>query len=135
MPSEDGYRTNDEGIRQFRELTKDFVEDYIVVPMPHGGGPNVCLHLMSVISMIDQNLAVVYSKLMPVFFRELLVERNIKLLEVDDKEYDRLGSNVPALEPRVCLLLKGNPKIKALLEAEGCKVQLEIGRASCRERV
>ena len=102
MPSEDGYRTNDEGIRQFRELTKDFVEDYIVVPMPHGGGPNVCLHLMSVISMIDQNLAVVYSKLMPVFFRELLVERNIKLLEVDDKEYDRLGSNVLALEPRVC---------------------------------
>lgn len=79
LPSEDGYRTNDEGIRQFRELTKDFVEDYIVVPMPHGGGPNVCLHLMSVISMIDQNLAVVYSKLMPVFFSRIACRKKHKI--------------------------------------------------------
>lgn len=117
-----GYRTNDEGIRQFRELTKDFVERFIVVPMPHGEGEDACLHLMSVISMVDRDLAVVYSKFMLVFFRELLLERGIRLLEVDDEEYERLGSNVLALAPRVCLALGGNPRIKASLEGEGCKV-------------
>ena len=86
-----GYQTNDEGIRQFRELTKDFVERFIVVPMPHGEGEDACLHLMSVISMVDWDFAVVYSKFMPVFFRELLLERGIRLLEVDDEEYERLG--------------------------------------------
>ena len=49
-----GYRTNDEGIRQFKELTKKFIKNYTIVPMPHGEGEDACLHLMSVISMVDQ---------------------------------------------------------------------------------
>lgn len=123
-----GYRTNDEGIRQFKELTKDFIEEYIIVPMPHGEGETACLHLMSIISMVDQDLAVVYSKYMPVFFREMLLARGIKLLEVDDKEYDYLGSNVLALAPRVCVLLLGNHKTKTLLEENGCTVYTYEGR-------
>lgn len=117
-----GYRTNDEGIRQFKELVKDFVDEIIVVPMPHGEGVDACLHLMSIISMVADDLAVVYSKYMPVFFRELLIERGIKLVEVDDKEYDYLGSNVLALAPRVCVLLDGNLEIKQKLVDEGCTV-------------
>lgn len=117
-----GYRTNDEGIRQFKELVKDFVDEVIVVPMPHGDGVDACLHLMSIISMVADDLAVVYSKYMPVFFRELLIERGIKLVEVNDKEYDYLGSNVLALAPRVCVLLEGNPEIKQKLTDEGCTV-------------
>lgn len=117
-----GYRTNDEGIRQFRELTKDVVDEIIVVPMAHGEGEACCLHLMSIISMVDKDLAVVYSKYMPVFFRELLIERGMKLIEVDDKEYDYLGSNVLALAPRVCVILYGNPVITQKLRDEGCTV-------------
>ncbi len=117
-----GYRTNDEGIRQFKELVKDFVDEVIVVPMPHGDGVDACLHLMSIISMVADDLAVVYSKYMPVFFRELLINRGIKLVEVNDKEYDYLGSNVLALAPRVCVLLDGNPEIKQKLIDEGCIV-------------
>jgi len=117
-----GYRTNDEGIRQFKELTKDIVDEVIVVPMPHGEGVDCCLHLMSVISMVDKDLAVVYSKYMPVFFRELLLERGITLLEVDDKEYNYLGSNVLALAPRICVILDGNPEITQKLRDEGCTV-------------
>lgn len=117
-----GYRTNDEGIRQFKELVKDFVDEVIVVPMPHGDGVDACLHLMSIISMVADDLAVVYSKYMPVFFRELLIDRGIKLVEVNDKEYDYLGSNVLALAPRVCVLLEGNPEIQQKLIDEGCIV-------------
>lgn len=117
-----GYRTNDEGIKQFKELVKDIADEVIVVPMPHGEGADACLHLMSIISMVDKDLAVVYSKYMPVFFRELLIERGVKLLEVNDEEYDYLGSNVLALAPRVCVLLEGNPEIKQKLIDEGCTV-------------
>jgi len=117
-----GYRTNDEGIRQFKELVKDIVDEVIIVPMPHGDGVDACLHLMSIISMVAEDLAVVYSKYMPVFFRELLISRGIKLIEVNDKEYDYLGSNVLALAPRVCVLLDGNPDIKQKLIDEGCTV-------------
>ena len=117
-----GYRTNYEGIRQFRELTKDIVDEFIVVELPHGDGPDECLHLMSVISMVDHDLAVVYSKLMPVSFRDLLTERGIELVEVDDAEYANLGSNVLALAPRVCVMPAGNPGTREKLEKAGAKV-------------
>ena len=117
-----GYRTNYEGIRQFKELVKDLVDEVVVVELPHGDGPDECLHLMSVISMVDRDLAVVYSKLMPVSFRDLLIERGVQLIEVDDDEYGLLGSNVLALAPRVCMIMEGNPKTKASLEKAGAKV-------------
>jgi len=117
-----GYRTNDEGISQFKELVKDFVKRVIVVPLPHAEGPDECLHLMSIISMVDDDLAVVYSKYMPVFFRDYLINKGIKLIEVDDKEYEYLGSNVLALAPRKCLMLKGNPITKKKLIDAGAEV-------------
>ena len=117
-----GYRTNYEGIRQFRELTKDIVDEFIVVELPHGDGPDECLHLMSVISMVDHDLAVVYSKLMPVSFRDLLIERGIELIEVDDAEYANLGSNVLALAPRVCVMPAGIPGTREKHEKAGAKV-------------
>lgn len=116
------YRTNDEGIRQFRELTKDLVDEFIVVDLPHANGPDECLHLTSIISPVDKDLAVVYSKLMPVTFRQLLIERGIQLIEVPDDEYETLGCNVLALAPRKCLMLAGNPKTKAMLEEAGATV-------------
>ena len=117
-----GYRTNDEGIRQFREIVGDLVDEIIVVPMPHGDGEAACLHLMSIISMVDQDLAVVYSKYMPVFFREYLIGRGIELIEVPDEEYDYLGSNVLALGNRKCVVLAGNPVTKERLLAAGAEV-------------
>lgn len=117
-----GYRTNYEGIEQLRELTKDIVDEFIVVELPHGDGPDECLHLMSVISMVDKDLAVVYSKLMPISFREELISRGIELIEVDDEEYANLGSNVLALAPRICVIPAGNPKTKGKLEQAGAKV-------------
>lgn len=117
-----GYRTNEEGIRQFTELTKDFIDEVITVPLPHAVGDGEVLHLMSLISPISDKLAVVYSRYMPIFFREMLLERGIELLEVDDDEYDYLGCNVLTLEPNVCVLIEGIPKIQKKLEDAGCKV-------------
>ena len=74
-----GYRTNDEAIRQIKEITAHLVDEFIVVQLPHDQGEEECLHLMSFISMVDHDLAVVHSRLMPVFFRQLLIERGIQL--------------------------------------------------------
>jgi len=123
-----GYRTNAEGIRQFKALTEDLIDEYIIVPMPHGEGEDACLHLMSIISMIHPKLAVVYSKFMPVFMRQLLIDRGVELLEVNDKEYDYLGSNVLALDHENCVMVAGNPIIEGKLKDKGMNVHTYEGR-------
>ncbi|WP_057912667.1 dimethylarginine dimethylaminohydrolase family protein [Peribacillus muralis] len=114
-----GYRTNAEAIRQLKEMTAHLVDEFIVVPLPHDQGEAECLHLMSFISMVDHDLAVVHSRLMPVFFRKLLIERGIQLIEVPEDEYMNLGCNVLALAPRVCVMTAGNTYTKQkLLDAK-----------------
>ena len=117
-----GYRTNDEAIRQLKEMTAEMVDEFIVVQLPHDLGEAECLHLMSFISMVDKDLAVVHSRLMPVFFRQLLVERGIQLVEVPKDEYDTLGCNVLALTPRVCVIPEGNTVTKQQLIEAGATV-------------
>ena len=116
-----GYRTNDEGIRQLRTLLPDDVET-IVVALPHWNGPADVMHLMSLISPVDRNLAVVYSPLLPVPFRELLLQRGIALVEVPDEEFGTMATNVLALSPRHCLMLAGNPQTRRALERAGADV-------------
>lgn len=123
-----GYRTNDEGIRQFKELTEGLIDEYIIVPMPHGDGVDCCLHLMSIISFVDTDKAVVYSKYMPVFFREYLLDRGIQLIECNDKEYDYLGSNLLALAPGKCVLIDGCPEIQKKVEDAGVTVYTYEGK-------
>ena len=117
-----GYRTNRAGVAQLRELTKGLVKEIIEVPLPHGNGPDECLHLMSMISPVDHNLAVVYSPLMVVPFRNLLIEMGISFVEVPDDEYYNFACNVLALALRRCVMIAGNPKTKAALEREGAIV-------------
>lgn len=117
-----GYRTNDEAIRQLKEMTKDVVDEFIVVHLPHDQGEAECLHLMSFISMVDYDLAVVHSPLMPVFLRQLLIEKGIQLVEVPKNEYDTLGCNVLALAPRICVLVDGNASTKRQLLEAGATV-------------
>ena len=123
-----GYRTNAEGIEQLHELLGDLVDEVIGVALPHWRGPGDVFHLMSIISPIDPDLAVVYSPLMSVAFRERLLERGTALVEVPDEEFASMGANVLALGPRRCLMLAGNPKTRALLERAGVDVVEYEGR-------
>lgn len=116
------YRTNPEGIRQLTALLKPLNVAVITVPLPHYKGPSDVFHLMSVLSPVDINLAVVYSPLMPIVFRQLLLQRGYQLIEVPEQEFDSMGCNVLALAPRVCLMVDGNPVTKAALENAGCTV-------------
>jgi len=118
----EGYRTNADGIRQLRAILRPEV-DVRVVPLPHDQGPAACLHLMSLISPLDRDLALVYSRLMPVPFRSWLLDRGIELVEVPDEEYGlTMACNVLALGPRKCLAIEGSPVTRARLEAAGCEV-------------
>lgn len=117
-----GYRTNEEGINQLKQFLLNTAEEVVVMDSPHYRGPADVFHLMSVLSPIDKDLAVVYSPLMPVSFRERLISLGIKFVEVPDKEFDSLGCNVLAIAPRVCVMVKGNPITKSRLEEAGARV-------------
>jgi N-dimethylarginine dimethylaminohydrolase len=77
---------------------------------------------MSILSPIDRDLAVVYSPLVPVPFRERLLDRGISLVEVPDEEFETMGANVLAVQPRRCLIVAGNPKTRSRLEQAGAEV-------------
>ena len=116
-----GYRTNADGIRQLRVLLGESV-DVIDVPLLHWRGESDVMHLMSLISPVDRDLAVVYSRLLPVPFRKLLLGRGYRLVEVADEEFDSMGSNVLALGPGRCVMLAGNPRTRGALERANVEV-------------
>ncbi|HEX9166876.1 MAG TPA: arginine deiminase family protein [Gemmatimonadales bacterium] len=127
----EGYRTNAAGIRQFRDLLGDLVDEVINVPLPHWTGPADCLHLMSLISPVATDLAVVYSRLLPVPFRQRLVDRGIELVEVPDEEYSLMACNVLAVAPRQAIMLAGSPVTEAGLKSAGCEVMSFEGSDLC----
>jgi len=120
-----GYRTNQSGYEQLTALLNPIGVEVLQVDLPHYRGPSDVFHLMSILSPVDKDLAVVYSPLMPVRFRQELLNRGYDLVEVPAAaaaEFDSMGCNVLAIAPRTCLMVKGNPQTKAGLEKAGCKV-------------
>jgi N-dimethylarginine dimethylaminohydrolase len=117
-----GYRTNAEGIEQISAILAPLGVEVITVDLPHYHGPAECLHLLSLISLLDRDLAVVYLPLLSVHFIRQLHERGIELVEIPDDEFSTQGSNVLALEPRRCLLLEENVESARRLRAAGCEV-------------
>ena len=117
----EGYRTNSNAIEQLKELLDKTIE-IISVPLPHWTGPKDCLHLMSNLSPIRKKLFLVYPKLLPVPFLQYLNEREIKLVDVPDEEYESMGCNVLALDSNTAIMGEGNPITKSKLESEGIKV-------------
>ncbi|HEY6409966.1 MAG TPA: arginine deiminase family protein [Ktedonobacteraceae bacterium] len=117
-----GFRTNAEGLRQLREALAPIGASALAVELPYYTGPEACLHLLSLISIVDHNLAVVYPPLMAVPFWQELQRRDFRLIEVPDEEFVSMGTNVLALAPGKCLMLEGNPRTQKMLEEAGCEV-------------
>lgn len=123
-----GFRTNEEGLCQLHTALANLGVTVIPVPLPYHGGPQACLHLMSLISLVDHRLAIVYLPLLPVPFCQCLERRGFRLIEVPEQEFATMGPNVLALAPGQCIMLEGNPITKRRLEEAGCKVQTYLGR-------
>ena len=112
-------RTNSEGVRQLSEIVGG---DIRVFDVPYWRGPIELIHLLSVISPVADDLAVVFLPLLPVGLWELLNELGIRMLEVPEKEFGTLGCNVLAVRPGVVIVAEGNPVTAAALVAAGCEV-------------
>ena len=120
------YRTNAEGEQQLRHIFAAEGIDVLSFHMPHALGPEFCLHLMSVISPITDNLAVVYEKEAPVTLLQELARRNITTVKVPEEEYASLACNILAIEPGVAVMPSGNPVTKTLLEKQGITVHTYV---------
>jgi N-dimethylarginine dimethylaminohydrolase len=118
-----GFRTNAEGVRQLRSLLEPIGVSVVDYDLPYFTGPEACLHLLSLISPVDVDLAVAYPPLMPTAFWTELRRRGIRLLEVPEEEFARTqATNVLAVAPRKCIMLDENPVTRRLLEAADCEV-------------
>lgn len=115
-----GFRTNTEGLRQLTDVLAPYGIRTLPVELPYYQGPDACLHLLSLISIADERLAVVYPPLLSVPFYQELQRRGFRLIEVPDAEFPTMGPNVLALAPGQCLMLENNPLTKQHLEAAGC---------------
>lgn len=123
-----GFRTNAEGARQLREALAPLGVQVVPVELPYWTGPEACLHLLSLISLVDHDLAVVYPPLLSVPFWSLLRDRGFRLVEVPEEEFPTQGPNVLALAPGKALMLEGNPVTQRRLEEAGCEVLTYRGR-------
>jgi dimethylargininase len=112
-------RTNDAGARQLATLVGG---DVRVFDVPYWRGPAELIHLLSVISPVADDLAVVYLPLLPVGLWQLLGELGIRTIAVPDEEFPTLGCNVLAVRPGVVVAAEGNPVTAAALAAAGCEV-------------
>jgi N-dimethylarginine dimethylaminohydrolase len=122
-----GFRSNREGLRQLEEGLSPLGVSVIPVELPFYTGPEACLHLLSLISIVDDKLAVVYPPLMSVPFWLYLREQGFRLIEVPPEEFETMGPNVLALAPGRCVMLEGNPITQRRLEAAGCEVSTYRG--------
>jgi len=122
-----GFRTNQEGLHQLREGLSSSGVRVGAVDLPYFTGPEACLHLLSLISIVDHDLAVVYPPLLPVALWQELQRRQFRIIEVPEQEFPTMGPNVLALAPGECLMLEGNPITRDRLAGAGCSVHTYRG--------
>jgi len=127
----EGYRSNAEGIRQLRALLGADVDEVIAVPLPHWTGPADCLHLQSILSPVAERTAVVYSRLLPVPFRNRLLDLGWGLIEIPEAEYPLMACNILAVAPGDCIMLDDCPGTQTALETVGIRVRTFPGDELC----
>ena len=118
-------RTNRAGAVQLAEIVGGRVE---IVDMSYWHGPGEVLHLLSVISPLADDLAVVFPELLPAGLHELLIELGVRTIAIEGNEFTTLGCNVLAVRPGVVIVASGNPLISAAMAKAGCELhELDAG--------
>jgi N-dimethylarginine dimethylaminohydrolase len=126
-----GYRTNAAGIAQMRALLAPKAIEVLSAPLPYGPGPSACLHLMSLISLLDDHTALVDLPWLAVETVELLKSRGYQFIPIEDSERDTLACNVLALGGNRLLALEENAKTNARLRQAGFDVRTFPGSELC----
>ena len=126
-----GFRTNAAGVEMLSALLQPLRVKVVQVQLPFWKGPDEVLHLMSFLSMLDDDLAVVYRRMLPVPLFEILRDRGVLLVDVPEEEYDTLGCNVLAVAPRDVVMVGGNPITRSRLQTAGCRVSEFDGSEIC----
>ncbi|CAG1012903.1 N(G),N(G)-dimethylarginine dimethylaminohydrolase [Rhizobiaceae bacterium] len=129
-----GVRTNEAGIRQLAAILAPLGVEVIGYDLPLWQGEEACLHLMSVISPLADDLALVHPPLLPVAFYQLLKDRGIRLVEGDPAEFAAshgLSLNVLPTAPREVIAVAGFPKTATAMQAAGCTVATFEADALC----
>ncbi len=121
-------RTNRDGARQLGDIVGG---DVLMFDVPYGDGPERCLHLLSLLSPIADDLAVVYLPLLPTGLYDLLRDHGVELIAVPPEEYASLGTNILAVRPGVVIVVDGNPATRRALEEQGCEVHAFDGSEIC----
>jgi len=115
-----GYRTNPAAPDALRAAFPGV--EVIAFDLPHWNGAGEVMHLMSFLSPLDRDLALVYSRIAPTRLMWLLAERGIRVVEVPDEEFETQGPNVLALGPRRALALEGNDETRRRMTRAGVDV-------------
>jgi len=129
-----GFRTNDSGVTQLTHLMNDMGIQVRPYDMPFYQGKDACLHLMSLISLVGENQALVCLELVPVALQQYMVETGFKIIPAPFDEFQSTGTlstNVLATAPGRCIMLDGIPKTRAALEQAGICVTVFSGDALC----
>lgn len=126
-----GYRTNDAGVDALRAALPEV--EVLAVDLPHHHGRDEVMHMLSLISPLADDLALVYLPLMPVRLVELLEQRGVAFVEVPEDEFESMACNVLAVAPRIVLALDGNPATRQSLEAAGVEVLVYSGEELSRK--
>ena len=129
-----GFRTNTLGAEQVKDILNSIGITCYIFDLPFYQGKNACLHLMSLISMVDTKSALVYEPLLPVGFWKILDKKNFKIISAPENEFfesDTLSTNVLALAPGECLMLDNLSNTAKVLRNSGIKVTTFRGPALC----
>ena len=127
-----GYRTNESGIEQLHGLLRPRGVRVHTAPLPHGPGPDACLHLMSLMSLLDEHTVLVDLAWLAVPTVELLKERGFDLVQIDVSERQTMACNVFALGPKRLLALEENAKTNQRLRDIGFAVETFSGSELCQ---
>ena len=129
-----GFRTNEDGVKQIKNILNRKGIQVYSFDLPVYKGKKACLHLMSLISIVDYGKALIYSPLVPIGLYNLLLERNFELIEAPENEFkesNTLSTNILATSPANCIMIDGMSQTRTALEKAGIKIRVFKANELC----